>query len=318
MADLLRKYKSLYSSTANSFSTGTSETITPASVTGLPTATEITLTFDRVDSSGAETPSDMERIIGTISGGNLVVRTSPSTGRGADGTTDAAHTTPVVEMIWNAKDWNDAIDAFLVEHGQAGAHGDISACDITASTVSASTVSASDVTSSRLITACDITASTVSASTVSASDVTSSRLITASDITATSLAASNVTASAITSQQASTPIKFNDAHYAPVTSYTPDAAATATLDVSQAAIHHITMPAGNITIAISNETVGQCFLIEITQDGTGSRTVTWFSTIKWAGGSAPTLTTTASKRDTFGFRVTGADTYDGFIVGQNV
>ena len=292
MADLLRKYKSLYSSTANSFSTGTSETITPASVTGLPTATEITLTFDRVDSSGAETPSDMERIIGTISGGNLVVRTSPSTGRGADGTTDAAHTTPVVEMIWNAKDWNDAIDAFLVEHGQAGAHGDISACDITASTVSASTVSASDVTSSRLITACDITA--------------------------TSLAASNVTASAITSQQASTPIKFNDAHYAPVTSYTPDAAATATLDVSQAAIHHITMPAGNITIAISNETVGQCFLIEITQDGTGSRTVTWFSTIKWAGGSAPTLTTTASKRDTFGFRVTGADTYDGFIVGQNV
>jgi len=100
--------------------------------------------------------------------------------------------------------------------------------------------------------------------------------------------------------------------------YTPEGAATATLDVSNSNIHSITMPAGNITIAISNETVGQCFLVEITQDGSGSRTVTWFSTIKWAGGSAPTLTTTASKRDTFRFRVTGADTYDGYIVGQNI
>lgn len=155
MSDLLRKYKSLYSSTANSFSTGTSETITPASVTGLPTTTEIILTFDRVDSSGTETPSDMERIIGTISGGNLVVRTSPATGRGADNTTDVAHTTPVVEMIWNAKDWNDLIDAFLVEHGQDGTHGDItagdlSACDITASTVSASAITASEIVADKI------------------------------------------------------------------------------------------------------------------------------------------------------------------------
>lgn len=103
-----------------------------------------------------------------------------------------------------------------------------------------------------------------------------------------------------------------------VTSYTPDAAGTATLDLTTGGIHKITMPAGNITIAISNEAVGQCFMIEITQDATGSRTVTWFDTIRWSGGSAPTLTTTASKRDTFGFRVTAADQYDGFVVGQNI
>ena len=78
------------------------------------------------------------------------------------------------------------------------------------------------------------------------------------------------------------------------------------------------MPAGNITIAISNETNGQYFAIDITQDGGGSRTVTWFTTIKWADGSAPTLTTTGSKRDSFGFKVTGTDTYDGFIIGQNI
>ena len=138
------------------------------------------------------------------------------------------------------------------------------------------------------------------------------------DITACDVTASNVTASEITSQVANTPLKIKDAHYVPEATYTPDAAATATLNVSQASVHKITMPAGNITIAVSNETNGQCFMVEITQDGTGSRTVTFFSTIKWAGGSAPTLTTTASKRDVFGFRVTGTDTYDGYVVGQNI
>jgi len=149
--------------------------------------------------------------------------------------------------------------------------------------------------------------------------------ITASNITASAAlnvagtaTASNITTCEITSQVASQPIKFKDSHFVPEATYTPSAAGTSTLDVSAASIHKITMPAGNITIAVVNETAGQCFMVEITQDGTGSRTVTWFTTIKWAGGSAPTLTTTASKRDVFGFRVTGADTYDGFIVGQNI
>lgn len=149
--------------------------------------------------------------------------------------------------------------------------------------------------------------------------------ITATLITATSnisgvdiTASSEIKTDEFTAVTASTPMKFNDGAYTNPISYTPDAAGTATLDVSQSNLHAITMPAGNITIAISNETAGQIFIVEITQDGTGSRTVTWFSTIKWAGGSAPTLTTTASKRDTFAFRCTGTDTYDGFVCGQNI
>ncbi len=93
--------------------------------------------------------------------------------------------------------------------------------------------------------------------------------------------------------------------------------ATVTFDLSLGNVHTVTL-GGNRTLAISNETAGQCFIIELTQDGTGSRTVTWFTTIRWADGSAPTLTTTASKRDVVGFRVTGTDTYDGYIVGQNI
>lgn len=99
--------------------------------------------------------------------------------------------------------------------------------------------------------------------------------------------------------------------------YTPAAAGTATLDLALGNQHDITMPAGNITIALTNDTNNQLFTVSILQDGTGSRTVTWFSTIRWSGGTVPTLTTTASKRDTFIFRRTGSGTYDGFIVGQN-
>lgn len=93
--------------------------------------------------------------------------------------------------------------------------------------------------------------------------------------------------------------------------------ATITFDLDVANIHTVTL-GGNRTLAISNEDAGQVFILRLLQDGTGSRTVTWFSTIKWAGGSAPTLTTTAGKADVFGFLVTGTDAYDGFIVGQNI
>lgn len=100
--------------------------------------------------------------------------------------------------------------------------------------------------------------------------------------------------------------------------YTPTAAGTATLDLSLANQHYITMPAGNITIALSNDTNNQIFYVTITQDSGGSRTVTWFTTIRWAGGTPPTLTTTANKRDAFIFVRTGSGTYDGFVTGQNI
>lgn len=115
-----------------------------------------------------------------------------------------------------------------------------------------------------------------------------------------------------------TSIKLNAGTYGAIQTYTPSGGGTATLDLSLGNIHHITMPAGNITIALSNGTAGQCFIIRILQDSVGSRTVTWFTTIKWTGGSAPTLTTTASKADTVGFEITGSATYDGFLVGANI
>lgn len=54
---------------------------------------------------------------------------------------------------------------------------------------------------------------------------------------------------------------------------------------------------GNPTITFGSLTAGQVYRLVLLQDGTGSRTVTWGSTIKWIGGTAPTLTTTANKAD---------------------
>jgi hypothetical protein len=125
MTDLFRKYKSLFSTTSNSFGTGSDVDITLNSATGLPTDTDITLTFDRVDSNGSATGL-MERIIGRVSGVTFAVKE-----RGVDNTTERAHTTPVVEQVFNAADWNGLMEALLVNYQQDGKFIDIEWYDLT-------------------------------------------------------------------------------------------------------------------------------------------------------------------------------------------
>lgn len=68
---------------------------------------------------------------------------------------------------------------------------------------------------------------------------------------------------------------------------------------------------GNVTsLTLSNLKDGAEYIITVLQDGTGSRTIAWPSTVKWAGGSAPTLTTTASARDSFSFISDGTNLYE--------
>lgn len=102
-------------------------------------------------------------------------------------------------------------------------------------------------------------------------------------------------------------------------SYSPAGAGTATLDFSLGNHHRITMPAGNITIAFSNTKVGEKIVLDIIQDGTGGRTVTWPSGIKWPNNVVPTLSTGANKIDTFVLVCTTAGSaYQGYIAGQNL
>ncbi len=95
---------------------------------------------------------------------------------------------------------------------------------------------------------------------------------------------------------------------------------TVTIDLSTATRHLVNMPdsAGSVTFAISNVSENQPFIVEVLQGTAGSGTIGWFSTIKWAGGAAPTPTSTASKKDAFGFIPTGTASFDGYIIGQNI
>ena len=74
-------------------------------------------------------------------------------------------------------------------------------------------------------------------------------------------------------------------------------AATITIDMADSNNFSVTL-AHNATFANpSNDTAGQAGSIFITQDGTGSRTASWGTDWEFAGGTAPTLTTTASATD---------------------
>ena len=72
---------------------------------------------------------------------------------------------------------------------------------------------------------------------------------------------------------------------------------TITIDMADSNNFSVTL-AHNATFANpSNDTAGQSGSIFITQDGTGSRTASWGTDWEFAGGTAPTLTTTAAAVD---------------------
>ena len=80
-------------------------------------------------------------------------------------------------------------------------------------------------------------------------------------------------------------------------------AATIAVDLSLGNNFSVTL-AGNRTLgAPTNVTAGQSGVIVVTQDSTGSRTLAYNSVYKFAGGTAPTLTTTASAVDVLAYYV---------------
>ena len=83
-----------------------------------------------------------------------------------------------------------------------------------------------------------------------------------------------------------------------ITSYLETAPAIAnsstavTLSLSSGTVLSYTLT-GNCTFTMPTATSGTSFIVKLIQDGTGSRTAT-FTGVKWPGGTAPTITTTAT------------------------
>jgi hypothetical protein len=96
--------------------------------------------------------------------------------------------------------------------------------------------------------------------------------------------------------------------------------ATDTIDLTDGNVHNVTLTA-NCTFTFSNPPASGTsgtFTLFLNQDGTGSRTATWPGSVKWAGGTAPTLTTTASRTDILVFTTIDAGViWYGAVSGQD-
>jgi hypothetical protein len=86
-------------------------------------------------------------------------------------------------------------------------------------------------------------------------------------------------------------------------------------DVTTATMHDVTLTA-NCTFTFPAAGAGKSFSLRLVQDGTGSRTVTWPGTVKWAGGTAPTLSTAAGAVDTFAFVCFDGTRFEAFYAGK--
>jgi hypothetical protein len=98
------------------------------------------------------------------------------------------------------------------------------------------------------------------------------------------------------------------------TAYSANSSTAITLALTNGTVQIITLT-GNATITMPTAGAGKSFIMYLRQDATGSRTVTW-STVNWPGGTAPTITSTASKQDIYSFFSDGTSWY-GVTVGQN-
>ena len=207
--------------------------------------------------------------------------------------------------VTDAKIAAGTISASKMASGFVNANTDFAAGVITAHAIAAGNVGSSELRSSGLLTAntqfnsgivtahaiatgavgpTELAAGAVSANTKMAADVVGAR-----EIRIGNLAAAN----AVFTHNSAT---YAKAQLGRVESVTVGAA-NVTINFANCNIFNLTLGTNSNLNRPSNIAVGQAGTIFVTQDGTGSRTLSYSSVWDFAGGTAPTLTTTASAVD---------------------
>ena len=87
-------------------------------------------------------------------------------------------------------------------------------------------------------------------------------------------------------------------------------------DVTVATSSRIVLTAA-CTFTFPTLAAGKSFTLVLVQDATGGRTAVWPASVLWSGGTAPTLTATANKRDVLTFVAVDATNWLGFTAGLN-
>jgi len=98
--------------------------------------------------------------------------------------------------------------------------------------------------------------------------------------------------------------------------FTGNSSTAITLDLANGTVQIITLT-GNCVYTFPTPVAGKSFTLVHLQDATGSRTVTWPSTVDWPSATAPTLTATASRGDKFVFTAISGTSWLGSVAGQN-
>lgn len=95
---------------------------------------------------------------------------------------------------------------------------------------------------------------------------------------------------------------------------------TLTLDLADGHEFNVTMTEAVTTLTLSNVPTGVSFLtLDLTQDGTGGWAITWPASVKWDGGTAPTLTTAASANSVINMRTKDSGTtWQASLYGDDI
>ena len=278
----------------NALLTGETSTITfTASVTAkLQASSSIPgiLVIDRVDANGNETPTKTEYISFTGVSGSTVTGLT----RGLANSTNQDHAAgAIVEFVPDVV-WADSLnDVITTQHNADGTHKTLSLISLVSVTLN-----------NPIINTPEFTGLTIAGGSLASVTIYNSKFDGLNINTTTITGASLVSTT------------FVNRTYIPVEQKFISTATT-TFDWAYSNIHSVTLT-GVTALSFANPATGQAIIVRLGQDGTGGRTVTFPSTIKWAGGTNPTLTSTASKTDAFGFLCTASGYYDGYIVGQNI
>jgi len=254
------------------------------------------LVIDRVDVNGALTPTKTEYIAFTGVTGSTVTGLT----RGLSGTTAQGHAIgAVVEFVPDVT-WGQALnDVITTQHNSDGTHKTLSMISLASVNIINSSIRLNSLSSN-----------TMTLNSLSSSAITYTTLQNVT-LDGVSQYNSNIFGASLASTT------FSGRTYIPV-SQRFNSTATSTFDWSVSNIHSFTLSSATTTLAFANPVSAQAIITRIGQDGTGGRRVIFPTTINWAGGTAPTLTSTASKTDVFGFLCTASGYYDGYFVGYNL
>ena len=93
-----------------------------------------------------------------------------------------------------------------------------------------------------------------------------------------------------------------------------DFAETLNWDITDSPKQKVTLTGNIISMTVSGILPGQVFMLKLKQDGTGSRTASWFSGITWLSDNE--LNSAANAETVYIFTRTAMGNYDGFKIGE--